>query len=105
LLVEGDSVLIPTNVQEGVDWLISGLAISLLDRPSAQFEYVAFPRPQGLSNRRRRGLPRLGFIQAGLAALRAGKAQVDGVMSPTDFRTIFGYPDYEAKAAPFVLRD
>jgi defect-in-organelle-trafficking protein DotC len=24
LLVEGDSVLIPTNVQEGVDWLISG---------------------------------------------------------------------------------
>jgi 2-methylisocitrate lyase-like PEP mutase family enzyme len=44
-------------------------------------------------------------IQAGLAALRAGKAEVDGVMSLADFRTTFGYPDYEAKAAPFVLRD
>ncbi len=47
--------------------------------------------------------PAAAAIQAGLAALLAGKSELEGSMSPADFRATFGYPDYETKAAPFVL--
>ena len=47
--------------------------------------------------------PAAAAIQAGLAALLAGKSELEGGMSPADFRTTFGYGEYEAKAAPFVL--
>ena len=42
-------------------------------------------------------------IKAGLAALREGKSELEGVMSPAEFRTTFGYAEYETKAAPFIL--
>ena len=42
-------------------------------------------------------------IKAGLAALDAGGSALKGGMSPAEFRTIFGYPDDEAAAAPFTL--
>ena len=42
-------------------------------------------------------------IKAGLAALNEGQSEGPGAMAPAEFRTTFGYPDYEEKAAPFVL--
>ena len=41
-------------------------------------------------------------IKAGLAALRDGASELDGTMSPTEFRSTFGYADYEAAAEPFT---
>ena len=43
-------------------------------------------------------------IKAGLAALREGKSELEGCMSPAEFRTTFGYADYDEKAAAFMLQ-
>ena len=42
-------------------------------------------------------------IKAGLAALRDGKSELEGGMSPAEFRSTFGYGDYQDKAAAFAL--
>ena len=42
-------------------------------------------------------------IKAGLAALGAGESELKGGMTPAEFRTTFGYGDYDTAAAPFVL--
>lgn len=42
-------------------------------------------------------------IQSGLAALKAGKSEVENGMSPAEFRTVFGYTDYNEQAAAYML--
>jgi 2-methylisocitrate lyase-like PEP mutase family enzyme len=42
-------------------------------------------------------------IQSGLAALKAGKSEVENGMSPAEFRTVFGYKDYHDQAAAYML--
>jgi 2-methylisocitrate lyase-like PEP mutase family enzyme len=42
-------------------------------------------------------------ILAGLAALKAGEAEGPGSLSPADFRTVLGYPDYNEAAKPYIL--
>ena len=41
-------------------------------------------------------------IKAGLAALRDGASELEGGMSPAEFRTTFGYSDYETAAGQFM---
>jgi hypothetical protein len=40
-------------------------------------------------------------IQAGLAALSAGRAEAPGALTPEQLRTTLGYPDYDRAARPF----
>jgi 2-methylisocitrate lyase-like PEP mutase family enzyme len=40
-------------------------------------------------------------IQAGLAALAAGRADAETALTPNALRTVLGYADYEAAARPF----
>ena len=41
-------------------------------------------------------------IKAGLAALRDGASEFEGGMSPAEFRTTFGYSEYETAAGQFM---
>jgi 2-methylisocitrate lyase-like PEP mutase family enzyme len=42
-------------------------------------------------------------MQAGLAALVAGRADAEMALTPNALRTVLGYADYEAAARPFSL--
>ena len=42
-------------------------------------------------------------IEAGLAALKAGKSESDRALSPADLRKVLGYAEYESAAKPFTL--
>jgi 2-methylisocitrate lyase-like PEP mutase family enzyme len=42
-------------------------------------------------------------IQAGLAALAAGRAQADTALDPAALRALLGYPDYDAAAKAYVV--
>ncbi len=42
-------------------------------------------------------------MQAGLAALAAGRAEADSALAPAALRAVLGYADYEAAAKPFTL--
>ena len=42
-------------------------------------------------------------IKIALAALKEGHSQGDNAMVPADFRQVFGYLDYDEKAAPYIL--
>ena len=47
--------------------------------------------------------PATAGMQAGLAALVAGGAECATALSPADFRTTMGYPDYDVQAKPFIV--
>jgi 2-methylisocitrate lyase-like PEP mutase family enzyme len=47
--------------------------------------------------------PAIAGMKAGLAALKAGKAEAAGALTPTEFRDTMGYADYDAQAKPYVL--
>jgi hypothetical protein len=47
--------------------------------------------------------PSAAGIKAGLAALAAGKAEAASALPPAELRTMLGYPDYDAKAKPFIV--
>jgi hypothetical protein len=42
-------------------------------------------------------------MQAGLAALVAGKAAAESALPPAELRAMLGYADYDAQSKPFVL--
>jgi len=48
--------------------------------------------------------PALAGMKAGLAALKAGEAEAKSALPPAELRTTLGYPDYDAKAKPFLLK-
>jgi 2-methylisocitrate lyase-like PEP mutase family enzyme len=48
--------------------------------------------------------PAAAGMKAGLEALKAGQAEAKGAMSPPELRTLLGYPDYDAKAKPFIVK-
>jgi len=43
-------------------------------------------------------------IKAGLAAIKAGESESKMALPPPELRTLVGYPDYDAKAKPFLLK-
>ncbi len=47
--------------------------------------------------------PVVGAMQAGLDALKAGKAEADSAIAPAALRTTLGYEDYEQAAQQFTL--
>lgn len=47
--------------------------------------------------------PVVGAMQAGLDALKAGKAEADGAIAPAALRTTLGYEEYEQAAQQFTL--
>ena len=47
--------------------------------------------------------PATAGMKAGLAALKAGEAEAKGALPPPELRTTLGYPDYDAKAKPFIV--
>jgi 2-methylisocitrate lyase-like PEP mutase family enzyme len=49
--------------------------------------------------------PVVGAIKAGLAALKAGKAEGANAIPPAELRETLGYGDYEEKARAFTLPD
>lgn len=49
--------------------------------------------------------PVVGAINAGLAALKAGKAEALGAVTPAGLRETLGYDDYEEKAKSFAPPD
>ena len=48
--------------------------------------------------------PAAAGMKAGLAALKAGEAEAKCAMPPPELRTTLGYPDYDAKAKPFIVK-
>jgi 2-methylisocitrate lyase-like PEP mutase family enzyme len=46
--------------------------------------------------------PAAAGIKAGLAALQAGEAEAAGALPPAELRSLLGYPDYDARARPFI---
>ena len=48
--------------------------------------------------------PAAAGMKAGLAALKAGDAEAKSAMPPPELRTLLGYPDYDAKAKPFIVK-
>ncbi len=48
--------------------------------------------------------PAVAGMKSGLAALKAGEAESKGALSPAELRTTLGYPDYDAKAKPFIVK-
>lgn len=48
--------------------------------------------------------PAAAGMKAGLEALKAGQAEAKGAMPPPELRTTLGYPDYDAKAKPFIVK-
>ena len=49
--------------------------------------------------------PATAGIKAGLAALKAGKAEADSALPPAELRATLGYADYETTAKAFVPND
>jgi 2-methylisocitrate lyase-like PEP mutase family enzyme len=48
--------------------------------------------------------PAAAGMKAGLAALKAGDAEAKSVMPPPELRTLLGYPDYDTRAKPFIVK-
>lgn len=48
--------------------------------------------------------PAAAGMKAGLAALKAGDAEAKSAMPPPELRTLLGYPDYDTKAKPFIVK-
>ncbi|HTE81583.1 MAG TPA: isocitrate lyase/PEP mutase family protein [Reyranella sp.] len=48
--------------------------------------------------------PAAAGMKAGLAALKAGDAEAKSAMPPPELRTMLGYPDYDTKAKPFIVK-
>jgi 2-methylisocitrate lyase-like PEP mutase family enzyme len=48
--------------------------------------------------------PALAGMKSGLAALKAGEAESRQALPPAELRTTLGYPDYDAKAKPFIVK-
>jgi 2-methylisocitrate lyase-like PEP mutase family enzyme len=48
--------------------------------------------------------PAAAGMKAGLAALKAGKAETESAMPPPELRTLLGYPAYDAAAKPFIVK-
>ena len=48
--------------------------------------------------------PAAAGMKAGLAALKAGDAEAKSAMPPPELRTLLGYPDYDARAKPFIVK-
>ncbi len=48
--------------------------------------------------------PAAAGMKAGLEALKAGAAEAKGAMPPPELRTTLGYPAYDAKAKPFIVK-
>jgi 2-methylisocitrate lyase-like PEP mutase family enzyme len=48
--------------------------------------------------------PAAAGMKAGLDALKAGHAEAKGAMPPPELRTTLGYPDYDTKAKPFIVK-
>jgi 2-methylisocitrate lyase-like PEP mutase family enzyme len=48
--------------------------------------------------------PAAAGMKAGLEALKAGQAEAKGAMPPPELRTLLGYPDYDARAKPFIVK-
>jgi 2-methylisocitrate lyase-like PEP mutase family enzyme len=46
--------------------------------------------------------PAAAGMKAGVAALVAGQAEAASALPPAELRTMLGYPDYDAKAKPFI---
>ena len=46
--------------------------------------------------------PAMAGMQAGLSALKAGKAQAEGALTPAEFRSTLGYQDYDTHAKQFI---
>jgi 2-methylisocitrate lyase-like PEP mutase family enzyme len=47
--------------------------------------------------------PAIGAMNAGLAALKAGKSAAEGAIPPAELRATLGYDDYEAHAKQFIV--
>jgi 2-methylisocitrate lyase-like PEP mutase family enzyme len=47
--------------------------------------------------------PAAAGMKAGVAALVAGQAEAASALPPAELRTMLGYPDYDAKAKPFIV--
>jgi 2-methylisocitrate lyase-like PEP mutase family enzyme len=47
--------------------------------------------------------PAIGAMNAGLAALKAGKSAAEGAIPPAELRATLGYEDYEAHAKQFIV--
>jgi hypothetical protein len=47
--------------------------------------------------------PAASGMKAGLAALVAGEAAAANAMPAAELRSALGYPDYDARAKPFIL--
>ncbi len=48
--------------------------------------------------------PAAAGMKAGLAALKAGEAEAKSAMPPPELRTMLGYPAYDTKAKPFIVK-
>jgi 2-methylisocitrate lyase-like PEP mutase family enzyme len=48
--------------------------------------------------------PAVAGMKAGLAALNAGEAEAKSALAPAELRTTLGYPDYDARAKPFMVK-
>jgi len=48
--------------------------------------------------------PAAAGMKAGLAALKAGDAEAKSAMPPPELRTTLGYPDYDTRAKPFIVK-
>lgn len=49
--------------------------------------------------------PAAAGMQAGIAALQAGRSEAEGALPPAELRALLGYGDYDTQAAPFRLTD
>jgi 2-methylisocitrate lyase-like PEP mutase family enzyme len=47
--------------------------------------------------------PSIAGIEAGLAAIRSGKAEAASAMAPAELRKLLGYADYDAQAKRFIV--
>ena len=48
--------------------------------------------------------PAVAGMKSGLAALKAGEAESRHALPPAELRTTLGYPDYDARAKPFMVK-
>ena len=48
--------------------------------------------------------PAMAGMKSGLAALKAGEAESKGALPSAELRTTLGYPDYDTKAKPFIVK-
>jgi 2-methylisocitrate lyase-like PEP mutase family enzyme len=64
---------------------------------AAAFGFKIGTHPTGMLS------PAAAGMTAGLAALVAGEAEAAGALPPAELRKALGYPDYDARAKPFIV--